>query len=505
MHTLSYIITNLSPLVVSSKYGDMNMVTTEKHIPGRAVQGILARQFIRAEEISRDNAYQNDIFYRWFLSGAMEMSPAYIVSRDENDEESVHYPIPFSIQNIKNERRIIDLLHVDDDFDEQTEGLNGFCRLDETTIYLETVGTTLNFHHARDREKGTSKKGVIFNYESISPKQKFQGTISGSKEDLDRLLAICGKKWTAHLGRSRNAQYGKIDFEITETKPQPVSVETDMEKEISLTLLSDTIILNENGFSTTDMESFEKYLRRAKVKTAFSKQGQVESFESMWKLNRPSETCFLAGSCFRLDVSGCETGDLAELQNHGIGERIGEGFGRCVLGLQTEEHLSDRTVKPDLHKPQWPMPHKAKDIITELVKASIKKAVELEAMEVAQSFRRLPSRSLCGKLEAMVKGRDERGFVEMVKALRKPAENQLRNSGNKKESLYDFLISKKVSVKDVFSRPTNDGLAEICREANLDPGGDKVFEKELYQLYFCAFFLTMRKALKTQGDNSHDV
>jgi len=134
-------------------------------------------------------------------------------------------------------------LYVDDNFDEQTESINKFCVLEKDKLTTQEVETGLNFHHARDRKKGVSEEGKIFNYESVSPGQIFEGEITGDEKNLHNLITICENKWIAYLGRSKNAQYGQVEFEIIDEKTE-IETEIEWNNEISLTFLSDTIIYN---------------------------------------------------------------------------------------------------------------------------------------------------------------------------------------------------------------------------------------------------------------------
>ena len=133
MYQLRYRITNLAPLVISAKFGDRNMVTTEKYIPGTSVLGLLAKQVITKKNLS-DKAHENEDFCNWFLTGNLKISNAYVVFKDEYGEETLRYPVPLSIRKEKKGEGIYDLLHVDEDFDEQTRSLNQFCELDEDNI-----------------------------------------------------------------------------------------------------------------------------------------------------------------------------------------------------------------------------------------------------------------------------------------------------------------------------------------------------------------------------------
>ena len=213
MHKIRYRITTLSPALFVMNVGDTNMVATREYIPGSVVMGLFAGEFIRKKSLD-SNAHTDDAFYRWFLQGDVRFTNAYIVSQDDRGNPRKNFPIPLSIQHEKkNETAFYDLLFYEDSI-KQTVGKDGFVRMEVKSLYRQPVNKSLNFHHQRDPEKGTVKNGLIFNYESMDAHQTFEGNILGSCEALKEVLALFPNAQTAYIGRSRNAQYGKIRFEF---------------------------------------------------------------------------------------------------------------------------------------------------------------------------------------------------------------------------------------------------------------------------------------------------
>lgn len=411
---------------------------------------------------------------------------------------------------------------MDEDFDEQTEPINKFGILEGTRLQTQEVETDLNFHHARDREKGISEEGILFNYESISLGQEFEGTISGDETDLRNLMTTCGNEWTAYIGRSKNAQYGKARFKIIDTNPQPDSrpikwdeengedEEIDEESEdveaptkreqkekdkASLTFLSNTIIYNENGFPTTNVDVLEKYLGIQIIK-AFVKKGEVENFVGVWQLKRPSEHCFLAGSSFLLKISEGDKTRLEAFQKNGIGERTQEGFGQCIINWQTDrdlsEYLGDRSK---LKKPESPVPNRTREIIQMLVTDSIKKQVELMALEYLDQVSKgiFPPRSLIGRLLSMIKNGKRIEFIDRMGQLRKSARDKLEKCRSSTENLLEFLVNFEVNAEKVLKQPRNSNLKKLSDEIGYKPEEDVKLQEDLYQRYFVMFLSMMRK------------
>ena len=503
MHYLKYQINNIAPLVISTTYGDMNMVVTEKYIPGTSVLGILVKQYLKKKNIN-EIAHEDSDFYNWFLVGNLVITNAYILSIDRYNKSYIHYPAPLSIQKEKTCDNTIDLLLTEAD-DAQRKNIDAFCFLDDELLQIKHVEKMLNFHHARDREKGISKNELIFNYEAIGTNQFFEGRIYGDKKNLDKLIECCGHKWTAYIGRSRNAQYGEVVFEILEKKPQPYKIVIKNKNETSLTFLSNTIIFNEFGYSTTDKENLEKYLG-VKIKKAFIKKGQVENFVSVWRLKKPSETCFLAGSTFLLDISDIDDKKLEEFQKNGIGERTHEGFGLCKIGWQTKKELElhdesqiDSFNSPSI--PQKPIPEITHNVLVALVKQYIIRQIELIAMDEQQNFypsyKKLTG-SLLGKLDAMSKNNNYKEFSEKLFLLRTLAKNKLERCNNGKENLFKFLMTKDITVNDISRLPISTNIKKLCNEINYTPENDDNFINSLYSTYMQTFFSMMRKNIKTK-------
>lgn len=516
MHIITYTITTLAPVVIAARYGDMNLINTEQYIPGTSVLGLLAYRVLARKRLSSAQALTDDHFHRWFLLGEIQIGNAYIVSYDEYGKKRTHFPTPFSIHHEKHHnKRIYDLLYVDDDFQEQTRHLGKFCTIESSEIYTKKVETELNFHHARDRQKGISKEGMIFNYEAIAKHQTFEGEIRGEIDDLNALIEMCKRdtpEWIAYIGRSKNAQYGqvKIEFSTPFALPQPV---IQPQKTISFTLVSDTIIYNKYGFPTTNIKDLLTYLPKAQLydDKAIIKKSSVENFISVWRMKKPSETCFAAGSTFLLDISQCDVQQLAELEKSGIGERTHEGFGQCKFGWQVEEKpevypcdAPSKNNESDWPKPKFPMTPKVKDILKTVAQETFEKQTKWLALQDLEGFKkRLPSSaSFIGRLQAIAKNcRSQKVFTLTLTELmkRKPARDKLEACHNGKQTLFAFLSERTNQINTVLQQPANDKLRTLCHDIGYDAETDQELETALFHIYFDTFFAMMRKAVVKGG------
>jgi len=505
MHEIKFKIVNKSPLIFSSKFGDLNMVYTKNYIPGNTVLGIIVNRFSKKRNPKKD-MHTDKQFYDWFLSGQVIFSHAYI-----SENEMCLYPVPFSIQKDKygdDDAPFFDRLHLSEDDHPGTRYTPKFCNIQGERIVIKDVKKDINFHHARDRIKGIPEFGQIFNYESISPGQIFMGTIKGTETDLRQMIETCGDSWMAHAGRSKNAQYGQIEFSFIHQHPQKIEDPKIEGTSISLTLLSDTILHNQFGFPSLDICDLKKDLPSGiEVTKSFVKNDLIEGFSAKWRLKTPSAPCLKAGSTFLLEISEpCDLDSLKEIQKKGLGERIHEGFGQCKFGLQTQAELKnedEKKLSPDTKassspqkKPEF-VSDNIKTIIKKLSKDYLLKQIQHKALKDQQSFVKhsssndidlLPSNSLIAKLGAMAESSTPDSFIKRIKMLRQAAINQLEAFHNNIVSLYDFLL-KPHGLDKEHHKP----VSQLCDEMAVEKSDYFVDDETIHRVYWQTFFSMMRK------------
>lgn len=515
MYKITYRITTLSPVLFAINVGDTNMVSTREYIPGSVIMGLFAGRFIQKNNL-RDKAHEEGKFYDWFLKGDVKFTNANIVSRHDRGVYKRYHPVPLSMQHEKgNDNKIYDLLCADDeDSDKQTVYKEGFIRTEGKNIYRQPIKKSLNFHHQRDSAKGTVKE--IFNYESIDACQTFEGDILGGENDLKQVMCLFNNNDEVYLGRSRNAQYGKVRFEFVSTKPEDFTSEIDGlnsgSGDVSLTLLSNTIIHNENGFSTTELPVLEEILKKklgngVTIQKAFVRTDEVENFVSVWRLRKPSEVCFRAGSCFLLEGVG-DTSGLNDLQKNGIGERRGEGLGRIAFGWQNEDELDLMKIEEEKHgRPETTIPYRTIEIVQTVARDFIRKKTKLDALKKVKDFvhdgqknKGLPTKSLIGRLEAMVITMDRSKFLTALNDLRDTAKKKLEGckDNNGKETLLGYLEREEIKVFEILYHSDMSDINKMCNAIDWKPESDTGFGDELYRTYFLSFFSEMRRILKEE-------
>lgn len=492
MYKLDYTLTTLSSVIIAKNSGDPNMVATEDYISGSSILGALANLYIKNQKLD-ENAHANETFYKWFLSGDLKFCNAYIYCEDSDEP---YLPTPLSIHRHKKSddpNACFDLMFVDKK--DGTTYIGGYCNINGTSINTCDVKRSINFHHERDYTKGSTKEGIIFNYESIDEGQTFKGVIiARDKELLDLLIQTFGTPLELNIGKSRTAQYGRVRFDFD--KPAILTHfknDYDTDDEITLTFISPVILLNEYGFSSADIDSIKKALGEGvEISKAFIRTEQYEGFSSIWGLKKPSEICITAGSCLLIKANSEAIERLKALELSGIGQRTNEGFGRFVLGMQQDnEKLSISQSKKVIKEPTPPMPETVKTISKSLIQDYIIKKASIEAINDAKGFsKNPPTKSLISRLEAMMR---RHGKME-IDNLRKTAKDKLEDCNNGSKTLMDFLKSDTWQMLSSVLPKNNEFLSKI----GYDPSTDKDLKDILHRQYWLSFFASMRKEIKAR-------
>lgn len=504
MHRFKYRIKTISPVLISSIGGDINMVSTKDYIPGTTVLGVFATRYIKQNKLNY--AHEDKTFRNWFLNGSLRFSNAYLTVYDEETEREL-FPTPLSIQKEKtDETNILNLIM--NGTKELTKPVNKYSYISNAHILTASPEKIINFHHSRNRLKGHSEEGAIFNYESLIEGQVLSGFVSGKEGDLKQFKNFWGDKISVHLGRSKNTQYGEAEIELLDI--QEFKGDDIEDNELTITFTSPAILLNKFGYPEISVNILKEYLASFLnlneedfgTEQSFAKSETVENFISVWRLKKPLDRAFYAGSTFKLNFKNKLSGELKEklkaLQIEGIGERKTEGFGQIKINWGLEETFIKRELKkPDIDKPEGNPPAIVKEIFAEIVKDNIKTRVEKEAFDKAREFnKKRLSNSLLGRLELILKAStSDEAFKNKIEGLRKTAEDQLKSCRNERTTLYNELISKKPALENIFNNLTSD-LDQLANLVQFNIRKDEEFKNELYKLHWLTFFRMMRKLNK---------
>ena len=507
MKKIKYQITTLDPVIISSESGNQFMVPTRDYIPGIAILGALAANYIKNENLNNYYGQKKPTdtnFINWFINGNVNFTNAY--KNDKvNGSDITTYPLPFSIQHIKNdENKIFDLLY--EKTAEQTKPFNGFGLLNDTKLYKTKIFKSTAPHHERDRKTGAPKPSVFFNYESIDASQTFEGTIFGDDKCIDDLCGNFPSEVQLKIGRSKTSEYGRAQLKLD--KPETYTEENivlNQDGTISLTFLSNVIIYDKNGFSSCSYSNLKEYLKEkipglTGIKRAFLRTEEIENYVSVWKLKKTSEMSFQAGSCLLLEVDNNNVKEMKKLQLNGIGERKHEGFGRIIFGLQRNKFVRAEFDKEIITKPTGEAPKLVQDKTFKIAEEYLKKITSVEALRFAsensKGLEKKISSSQIGKLEGICRiSNSDKNFKEMINGLRKISKDKLVACRFNKGNLFDSLTNENIlnnnEIKNNIEKIEvlfNDvGIEEIKIDESVS---------QLFKVYYLILFAAMRKAIK---------
>ena len=448
MKKLHYTITTLEPLIITQHSDDPNMYETLQYIRGTVMQGVFAQNYIKA-----NNGIADDLFTQLIVSGDCIFENAFPTANN-----NLYTPSPLSLVREKyNQDKAHDLLT--GTTDELTKGISSLVFIDGNEIYPLTIRKEIRLHNEIDDEKRTTKDGILFNYQSLPAGVVFKGAITLKNDDDEaELKRIIPTETNLRIGRSATSEYGKVCFKWIETIDEDLIPITG---EVILTLLSDTIVYNVNGFSSLDCADINQYLKGISVTNSISRKSRIEGFLNVWKLRKPSESVFAAGSSFLL---GKMPDNIEDLLNLGLGERTHEGYGQVSFSLldsAISELNYNEWKETTLTKP-CEKPKLTNDILKFVYLNRVRESVINKALADAdQTNPLISSNHLIGRLKDVSKSLAT--FKIFLKELRSTAKNHLTNAylGNKNlidhfESLLDgstlLFVSKdgmNVEKKDI--------------------------------------------------------
>lgn len=596
LRQLTYTVTVQAPVLITGSVGDENMAMSEDYLSGTALLGMFARRYLNQAKLETEAHLDQENFKPWFLGGELRFLNGYKTSASGLRALPIPLSLQFSKQEAGNasEAKPFEFLFRESNEDDKPKGpkhQDGYCILDEAGFELASVAKGFGFHHERTNQiAGRSEDGKIYNYEFIRSGQVFKAAIIGPEHELQRFRKFMGEcKFIARLGRSKNTQYGRVevDFEkavIEEINelPKPFSREITMEPPcFSLTCLSHLILLNENGQAEVKAETLEKRLTEAlrkhlpksdeqaaftlKVEKSFARAETIENYVAYWKARKPSQAAFQMGSCFLVRIESADpalrqslSSALKLLEQHGLGMRRQEGFGRIAINWQRKPEDDEgfrNLTKSQREKSEealeaalaFSAPETVKTILRQAWYAHLlRRARELGAsrqlkFSPAQGTRgmmtgaaithekrkgttdRLPPSTQLSRLAAFVaNAKSENDFVESyLKKLRDTAKDKLRSCRNEEEgvTLLDFLENLRLTRAPLESNAETAAQSELYRNitspededeqelraiCGASPEVDENFKALLFKEYMTTFFVLMQKRNKVQEGQDGD-
>lgn len=497
---IKIIIKLKSPVLMTDVPGDQNMVESKLYLTGSSLMGIFADKYIK-----KHNGIADDFFYNSFLRGGLTFTDAFKLIDDKKKGLVPAYILPLSVQKKKHDESgdCIEYFLADDESEEKKDkdgmknkfqSVGGFGSINDGFIKTVEVKSGISFHGAINNGKSDND---IFNYEWIAPFQTFISYALGSEDYLKTFLRFLKESadtaydydgeifLNAYIGRSRTAEYGKIDMIISDI--EDISFKSNNDEELDdlciMTLLSDAIIYNEYGFSTADVNDLAKCLGTSvKIKKSAIRKKTVENFIGKWSARKPMENVITAGSSFLIERSSLPE-NYKDFEIYGIGERTNEGFGRVAFNLNVKRQLKkEEATEPNLSYLNKipPLTNISKKIIERRIIVFIKDQLAIEAIKKAnEADSRIITGSLSSKLKnftkAIKKIKDFEHFQKNINALRKVAKDKLSEASIENISMLDFLNKfgyendKKLFIENKINEIMQKfGIKEFLRKINAE-------------------------------------
>jgi CRISPR-associated protein Csx10 len=305
-----------------------------------------------------------------------------------------------------------------------------FCLSDEDGL-LEVFNTQqiINIHIGSER-RGEVRKGesTVFRYQALAAGQIFAALVVADRaDDLNNIHRLIEEHLQATLGGSRSAGYGQVTLSV-KSWPEDEAPFGETDEVITLTLLSDALLLNADGQPTLNLsEALSATLQRTiEHKQAFVNPARVGGFNRQWRLPLPQPNAAGMGSVFVYEAATFSEAELQRLAEHGIGQRRVDGFGRLAVNWPGRSEVRLRERIPS----QKRLPPKAlaadskalaRDMAQRLLRAELDEQLRRKVSQISIDSKHAPRNHQLSRLRLAVRRAlltEDRFFEEVQYYLR---------------------------------------------------------------------------------------
>ncbi len=347
------------PLLIAQRASSGNQFDTRPFIPGGVLQGVLAGRAAELCDLADPEIYHDFVYL--FLRGGITfpvLYPAYFL----NNHLYPTIPAPLALWTCS----VVP-------FQEESEGHGVYPawvsennRCPKCDGRLEPVGEfvilkrdlytflpqrSYEMHLRIDKENQRAAKGDLYGYTVLSTGQYFVGELlcagEAAWQRLQEMTGVIEKTpLTWWLGKGRQRGYGKVTAWLERCDDPPQSwIQWPLEqrlidpaKPFTLTLLTDTIIINPWGQQPTafteDWLEATLGLGPVEIHDAYARTRVVDGFNATLGLPRWRDLALVAGSMAWISLKNPPDDWEARMQRleaEGIGVRRNEGFGRIAF------------------------------------------------------------------------------------------------------------------------------------------------------------------------------
>lgn len=514
-------IKNHGQLMVTSKTGKKQ--TSEIYIPGSALLGLFATRYIDSHSLEKP--HHDPVFRDLFLEGKVVFANAYPVKKNYDFK-----PAPLSLHKEKDKDNYFDLSNERDfqkvlDEEISSKALKDeFVQVNDNDVLTPyPVETCIEYHHSRPGDKGIGHagegNGVFFQYSVMKPEENFRAEIEGPFDLLEKIIELCHKQDIFYMGKSKTAQYGKCSVQLQgiEEKETPVGQWKDKEESMVVTLESDMVLRNQNGFVTPEpallIDEIAVLLGISpgmlQLERQFLAFTTKSGFSGVWRLPRIQENAIKAGSVIVIKNNSGQSLDLGKIFGHGFGIDTREGCGKIKISRCKRRNLTYRGYEPD--PPPLPAAEnleKIRETIKGILLLHLRSQLKTAALQKARQSQ-LPSNSFIGKIGMFVRQaktfKDLNGYFSQLRERGKKQlekiERPLFIEGIEKKQVEIDRVKKFILDNREKSRVDAEKIRDILRTARIDEhfftGEETAFD--LYK-YYAGFFLSTLRLVSRRKD-----
>lgn len=338
----------LSSVVITSSKGETILTEAGDRITGSIIRSMFAKNCIDVQGLGK-KAHENESFVELFFNklsfvDAMPLcngmrsfiSPRCLLKGKAGTDDA----------------SIVQDLTRDTEHRAGFKNIKGIVVVKDGSISPVKVNKNISMHINRSgdskRIAGKTNDGGIFNYESISAGQIFQGEIIGKEADLRELLNLSGINQGApyyfYIGRSKNTQYGKCRMKIDSIESiVPAIMPKDNEP---MVIRLDTPYIPVNNMAFDCRMALQEIAKEigdgVYIGNIWGAIEEEDNFVAVWGMRRPRVSAVAPGTVFTLKKDGKWNEDELEklhvIMYGGVGVRKEEGFGQ--LRVWNEPHLT---------------------------------------------------------------------------------------------------------------------------------------------------------------------
>ncbi|MEG3980486.1 CRISPR-associated protein Csx10 [Microcoleus sp. T3B2] len=355
MKAITLTLHTQQPILATSFQGDPNSDVSYSYIPGSMIRGAIIGRYMKQHHLSELDLTNDEVKRLFFDANSTRYLNAYLLS----EEKKRTLPLPLSWFKDKDDElndnssiTVYDFSIDRGDNPETPKSLGEYFWANKGgVVNLYKDKRRINIHNFRDRQKGrsTDNQGELFRYDALDAGQTFQSVILCEDGDAIAIQMLLVTEPNIWFGGSQSAGYGHtkiIYLEILDRWDEIGIPAEDRENDenLSITLLSDTLLRNEGGQHIADpmliKQAVEEVLNISFPETSniFAGSTLIGGFNRKWGLPLPQLPALAAGSVMVFEGIEMNESQIKQLEAYGIGERREDGFGRLAVNwLQDEE------------------------------------------------------------------------------------------------------------------------------------------------------------------------